>query len=122
MHEITVAGSFCAVHRTRLPDGSVEPVHGHDWRVTARLAADTLDANGLVADFVEVQARLGTITSEFQHRNLNEHDWLAGVNPTAEHVARVIFERLSADTVWGHLVRSVHVEEAPGCTAGYLRR
>ena len=122
MHEITVAGSFCAVHRTRLPGGSVEPTHGHDWRVTARLASDTLDANGLVADFAQVQARLGTITSQLHHSDLNEHHWLAGVNPTAEHVARVIFERLSADAGWGRLVQSVHVEEAPGCAAGFLRR
>ncbi len=122
MYEITVAGSFCAVHRIRLPDGTVEPLHGHDWRVTARLQSADLDADGLVADFVEVEKRLGDTTAELHHGNLNEHDWLSGVNPTAEHVARVIFERLSADPVWGHLVQSVHVEEAPGCSAGFLRR
>src|SRR4051812_27370017 len=31
--EITTTRTFSAAHQLRLPDGSIEPLHGHNWRV-----------------------------------------------------------------------------------------
>jgi len=121
MYEITVEASFSATHRLTQKGGTVEPLHGHDWHVTACLATETLDESGMVADFLEVHAKLTEITAALQYTHLNGHDWLAGRNPTAEHVARAIFDRLAAHPEWGHAVREVRVVEAPGCGASYVR-
>jgi hypothetical protein len=45
---------------------------------------------------------------------------LAGLNPTAEQVARRIFEELAARLGPAAPLAGVYVREAPGCTAGYL--
>lgn len=121
MYEIVVESSFCATHALRLADGSTESVHGHDWRVTAVLAAPELDECGFVADFEDVGAALGEITQALHHADLNNHPWFLEVNPTAERVARVVFDRLGGKTSWGSAVASVSVTEAPGCMARYLR-
>ncbi|MEE9296794.1 MAG: 6-carboxytetrahydropterin synthase [Phycisphaerae bacterium] len=121
MYEIVVDGSFCATHALRLPGGETEPLHGHDWRVSVCLAAETLDHTGFVADFEDVQRRLNALTGELHHTCLNDHSWLAGVNPTAENLARVVFERLSCVTPLGDALLSVTIVETPGCRARYVR-
>lgn len=118
MYEISVEGDFSATHQLTLVDGSLEPLHGHDWHVWVRLETAQLDASGMVADFVAVERALRHVLDELHHADLNRHAWFAGVNPTAEHVARVLFEHLSS-AVWRDKLRGVRVREAPGCTAAY---
>ncbi|NOT00836.1 MAG: 6-carboxytetrahydropterin synthase [Phycisphaerales bacterium] len=121
MYEIVVEGEFSATHQLTLADGSVEPLHGHDWHVWVRLESSRLDAWGMVADFMDVERALRAVLQELHHADLNGHAWFAGVNPTAEQVARVVFERMSA-AAWTDKLRSVRVREAPGCTAAYTPR
>jgi len=121
MFTIAVEGSFSAVHRLVLADGSSEPLHGHDWRVVVRLETAELDKVGMVADFADVRRGLEEITAALNYSDLNQHEWFRGCNPTAEHVARVIFDRMAGHPEWGKLVTSVELAEAPGCVAGYCR-
>jgi hypothetical protein len=51
VYEVLVESSFVARHGIRLPDGTVEPDHEHDWRVTARFIGEELDDCGLLVDF-----------------------------------------------------------------------
>jgi len=120
MYEITVDGGFSATHRLSFADGTVEPLHGHDWKVAVRLSAEALDRDGMVVDFATVRARLEEITARLHHTYLNDHPWFEGVSPTAERVARAIFDRLSPEAGLGPKVRGVTVTEAPGCRARYV--
>jgi 6-pyruvoyltetrahydropterin/6-carboxytetrahydropterin synthase len=111
--------SFSAVHRVRLPDGTTEPLHGHDWIVRASFARNEVDATGMVIDFQDAKVALDSIVRDLHHTNLNDHDGLAGRNPTAEVIARYVFERL---VEMGLLSTSrVEVTEAPGCVAAFSR-
>lgn len=121
MYEITVDGGFCATHRLRLADGTLEPVHGHDWTIRVCLVVETLDASGFVADFERVREALSKITNRFEQTDLNDHPWLEAKNPTAERVARVIFDLLSQNVGFGAKIGSVRVGEAAGCAARYSR-
>lgn len=121
MYEITIEGGFSATHRLTYADGTVEPLHGHDWKVIACLVAEKLDGTGMVADFTVVQARLAEITARLHHTHLNDHAWLDGSSPTAEHLAETIFDRLARDDGFGSSVHSVEITEAPGCSARYVR-
>jgi 6-pyruvoyltetrahydropterin/6-carboxytetrahydropterin synthase len=120
-YEVRVEGRFSAVHRLRLPDGSLEPLHGHDWKVECIFRGPLLEPVGWVIDFEEASRALGRVLAGVDHGDLNSLAWLEGGNPTAERVARVLFERLRAELGPGRPLVGVLVEEAPGCLAAYWR-
>ncbi|MDX2199421.1 MAG: 6-carboxytetrahydropterin synthase [Phycisphaerae bacterium] len=119
--EVSVSGWFAASHQLRFADGKLEPLHGHNWHVTATFAGPKLDAVGLLVDFTIVKPALQKILSEMHDRHLNDLPPFAARNPSAENVAVHIAERLVADCPDGRWLHSVAVEEAPGCVARYLR-
>lgn len=120
MYEVRVEARFSAAHQVRLYDGDLEPLHGHDWRIEAVFRGDGLDDIGVLIDFVPVQAALAEVAGLFHHTRLNDVELLAGVNPTAEHVARVAFDQLKRRLPEDAPLSGVYVTEAPGCVAGFL--
>ena len=42
--EITTIRGFSAAHQLRLYDGSLEPLHGHNWRVKVTVSAAEVEA------------------------------------------------------------------------------
>ena len=122
MYELTVEARFSAAHAIMIA-GTREPLHGHDWLVTVTLAGRELDGDGLLCDFHTVEDTLKGIVRPFRSRNLNEVEPFTRVNPTAEHVARHIFEALhealDAALAPHAAVVSVRVTESPGCAATY---
>jgi 6-pyruvoyltetrahydropterin/6-carboxytetrahydropterin synthase len=119
---VSVETTFSASHRLVLADGGMEPPHGHDWRVTARFVGDTLDGTGMLVDFVAARRRLDAIAAELHHTDLNVCAAMQGLNPSAEHVARVIHDRLAGDEALAPFLDEVQVTEAPGCAASYTCR
>ncbi|UCE59996.1 MAG: 6-carboxytetrahydropterin synthase [Phycisphaerales bacterium] len=117
MYAIAVEAGFSAVHRLRLLDGTMEPLHGHDWKVRVHFTRTSLDDLGMVLDFAEAKTGLDALVGSLHHANLAEIEALAGVNPTAEVVARYVFDQLLAAGYAN--VSMVEVSEAPGCTAMY---
>lgn len=125
MYEIAVHAEFCAAHALVIA-GTREALHGHNWRVTARIEGQTLDADGLLCDFHTVEESLGEILGPFQNNTLNQVPPFDRTNPSAEHVARhiaeALAERLDESLAPHAAVASVSVTEAPGCVATYRRR
>jgi len=115
MFTVCVEKRFSAVHRVRFVDGTVEPAHGHDWMVRAYFARVELDAAGMVIDFGEAQAGLRDAVTRLHHTDLNTNEVLHGLNPTAEVVAKYVFDELAARGLVS--IRRVEVTEAPGCVA-----
>lgn len=120
MFEITVEGWFAAAHQLRLLDGSLEPLHGHNWRVRVTLAGPKLDEMGVLADFTRIQPRLAELLADMHDRFLNEFPALSGKNPSAEAVAMHVAEGMRPHVPPGVALRCVEIEEAPGCVARYL--
>ncbi len=87
--------------------------HGHNYvlevAVRGRVNADT----GFLIDMKELKDILKrVIVSEVDHRHLNlEVAWLEGINPTAENLARVFFERLEPTLPEGVELDAVTVHE-----------
>jgi 6-pyruvoyltetrahydropterin/6-carboxytetrahydropterin synthase len=92
--EITVVREFSASHQLRLYDGSLEPLHGHNWRVLVTVAAPRLDRIGVVMDFHELQRMVDEIIRPMHNRHLNDVPTLGVRNPSAENVAAFIAESL----------------------------
>ncbi len=115
MFTVTVTATFSATHRVKMPDGSLEPLHGHDWVIRAGFSREALDDRGMVVDFCQAESALRTVVAPWQHGNLNDFPEFVEVAPTAEIVAQRVFRALGA-MGFPELCR-VEVVEAPGCVA-----
>ena len=116
--EVRISRSFAASHALRLPDGSLEPRHGHGWAVDVTLAADKLDAMDCVVDFHVVEQKLDAILGPWDRQHLNDVEpFRSGINPSAERVAEAVANGLHFDG--GVRLVSVEVGEATGCVAIY---
>ena len=86
--EITTTRTFSAAHQLRLYDGSLEPLHGHNWRVRVTVGAGRLDSIGVVMDFHELERLLDAVLAPLHNRHLNEvAPFTQELNPSAENVA-----------------------------------
>ena len=115
---ITTTQEFAASHQLRLYDGSLESLHGHNWKVTVTVGAAELDEIGLVMDFHVLDRRLERILRELHNHHLNEVEMFGGRNPSAENVALTIAENLRLPRKV-ELV-SVEVWETEGNSAVYV--
>lgn len=120
MFEVAYETTFCATHRLTEDGQPIEPVHGHDWRVEAVAAGETLDRIGVVLDFERLKKVLSEVAARLHYRDLNEQPAFAGQSPSAEAVAHYFFLEVRKGLgEEGRLLRRVRVWEAPGCSATY---
>ena len=119
MYELSVETRFTASHAVTV-GGVPEQPHSHVWHVTATVAGDTLDADGLVCDFHAIEGALREIVGPFEEKDLaNVPPFCDGVSQSAEMVAKHIGDRLAQTLVGGVWLVSLRVTEAPGCAATY---
>ena len=93
--ELEVSSSFSAAHRLCGYGAPCENVHGHNWKVFAVVRCDRLDDVGIGIDFKALRARLREILAGLDHRDLNATPPFDAMNPSAENLARWVFERLA---------------------------
>jgi 6-pyruvoyltetrahydropterin/6-carboxytetrahydropterin synthase len=121
MFEVAYETTFCATHRLTEDGRPIEPLHGHDWRVEVVAAGESLDRLGVVVDFERLKEALAEVVAGFHYRDINEHPAFAGASPSAEAVARYVFQAVRRGMgEEGRLLRRVRVWEAPGCSATYF--
>lgn len=116
--QITIQREFSASHQLRLYDGTLEPLHGHNWKVLVSVGADKLDSMGVVMDFHELERQVDQIVGPMHNRHLNDLPAFRSINPSAENVAGCIAEGLRLPS---H-VRPLYVEvwEATNCSARWI--
>jgi 6-pyruvoyltetrahydropterin/6-carboxytetrahydropterin synthase len=115
--EITTTRHFAAAHQLVLYDGSLEPLHGHNWVVKITVAAAQLDAIGTVMDFHDLERRSDAVVAPMHNRHLNELEPFKKLNPSAENVAFHIANALELPKSVRLL--SVEVWETPENSAVY---
>lgn len=115
--EIRTLGTFSAAHQLRLYDGSLEPLHGHNWRVEITISAPRLDAIGVVMDFHALQRLVDEILRPLHNRHLNDLPAFAALNPSTENIAFHIASGLQLPE--GVRLVCVQVWETPENSAVY---
>ena len=115
--DITATRTFAAAHQLRLYDGSLEPLHGHNWQVRVTVSAAQLDSIGVVMDFHELERLLDAIVAPMHNTHLNELDTFRTLNPSTEHVALHVGRSLSLPN--GVRLTSVEVWETAANSAVY---
>ena len=127
-YELLVRARFEAAHHLTAYRGAPEPVHGHSWRVEARIASAELGPEGYAVDFVEIQGRLEALVARFRHGDINAVSSLRSLEPDrrtaggvvpwrARHLAR---GHRSVGGAAGARVSSVTVWEGPDCSATFI--
>jgi 6-pyruvoyltetrahydropterin/6-carboxytetrahydropterin synthase len=96
MFEITIEETFAAGHALRNYRGKCENVHGHNYRCQVAVEGETLDEIGLLVDFVELKRVVHAVLDRMDHQWLNELPPFDKLNPSAENMARYIYEELAA--------------------------
>ena len=96
MYSISVKLDFSAAHRLRNYKGKCESLHGHNWRVEAIVNGKTLNSSGMLIDFHDLRDELLSVITLLDHKDLNETKMFESENPTAENIARWIFDEMSS--------------------------
>lgn len=133
MFSVTQELAFCYGHRLLGHPGKCGRLHGHNGLARVTLKSGALDAQGMVADFDAVERAMRAFIDEtLDHRLLLQRDdplvpalRAAGetfvavdFNPTAENIARMIFEHAERA---GFPVVEVQLVEQQGSIASYAR-
>lgn len=111
MFKVTKEIHFCYGHRLLDYAGKCRNLHGHNGKAVITLEAPALDSLGMVVDFTAIKTAVGAwIDEALDHRmilhrddpalpelrRLGEPVVVLDVNPTAENLAKLIFERAAS--------------------------
>ncbi|MFL5242234.1 MAG: 6-pyruvoyl trahydropterin synthase family protein [Gemmataceae bacterium] len=131
MYRVTREITFCYGHRLLHYEGKCRHLHGHNGKVILTVEARALDKLGMVMDFSSIKRVVnGWIDENLDHRMLlhkddpvlaflrqqNEPVFVMDVNPTAENIARLIFDYAAGQ---GIPVTEVRLWETESCYATY---
>jgi 6-pyruvoyltetrahydropterin/6-carboxytetrahydropterin synthase len=95
MFEVTIEETFAAGHALRNYRGKCENVHGHNYRCQVTLEGAELDDIGLLVDFVELKRVVHGVLDRMDHQWLNEFPPFDVLNPSAENMARYIYQQVA---------------------------
>lgn len=131
MFKVTRVIHFCYGHRLLNYEGKCRFLHGHNARVEIEISSLKLDGRGMVVDFNDMKQKLQTwIDSTLDHKLLlnradplipnldkeREPFILMDANPTAEAIAKLIFDHAQKE---GFAVTEVRLWETPSSFATY---
>jgi len=94
MFELRVEVSFSAGHALRGYQGKCANPHGHNYRVQVAVEGPRLNSIGLLLDFGDLKKALRAVCQRFDHAYLNDLPEFATINPSAEGVARYVFDEV----------------------------
>lgn len=131
MYRVTREIEFCYGHRLIRYEGKCRHLHGHNARAVVTLEGSKLDDRGMLCDFADIKHTTQLWIEENLDHNMllcrddpllpvlqerGERVYVMEENPTAENIARLIFERTRAA---GLPVREVALWETGNCLAAY---
>lgn len=131
MYRVTREIDFCYGHRLLNYEGKCRYLHGHNGRAVITIEAPSLDDRGMVLDFSDIKKVVASwIDNNLDHRMLlhrddpavpmlkqmNEPLFLLDVNPTAENIAKLIYDFTKEH---GFPIVECNLWETPHCFATY---
>jgi 6-pyruvoyltetrahydropterin/6-carboxytetrahydropterin synthase len=108
MHRVTREIDFCYGHRLLNYSGKCRYLHGHNGRALITMESDHLDERGMVIDFSDIKRVMQVwIDEQLDHKMILHRDdpilpalrerhepvYLLDVNPTAENIAKLIYDQ-----------------------------
>lgn len=119
MYQIRIEDSFAAAHFLRDYHGKCENLHGHNYKVRVYARAMETSGGGMVIDFGILKGHLKEVLKKYDHSLLNDKSPFDKKEPSAELIARTIFEELEK-LLPEKLLYMVEVFETEKNCAAYL--
>ena len=94
VYKAFVETSFSAAHQLTGYKGSCGDLHGHTWKVRVEVETDRLDKIGMTIDFKDLKIRVDSVIKKFDHCCLNQIEPFDKENPTAENIARYVYNEM----------------------------
>lgn len=131
MFRVTRQIDFCYGHRLLNYSGKCKYLHGHNGRAVIAIEAAELDERGMVLDFSDIKRVVSNwIDENLDHRMLLHRDdpviphlrelgepvYLLDANPTAENIARLIYDFTASQ---GFPIVECRLWETPNCFATF---
>jgi 6-pyruvoyltetrahydropterin/6-carboxytetrahydropterin synthase len=97
--------------------------HGHNYVLEVSVEGEPNLKTGYLIDMKDLKDVIrDRVVNDVDHRHLNiEVEWLAGVNPTSENLARVFFERIESGLPDDTRLAAVTLHETERNSATYRR-
>jgi 6-pyruvoyltetrahydropterin/6-carboxytetrahydropterin synthase len=94
-YELTVSREFIAQHYLTVPDPGPEgEVHSHHFTLELRFTGPELGAYGYLVNIDDVEAIVDELEDRYRDALLNDLPEFEGLNPSVEHFARLIGDRV----------------------------
>lgn len=104
MYTVTVKRDFIARHYLIGGDLDDENLpHVHNYVVEVRLEGGILDNHGYLTDIVEIESALDAQVARYRDATLNELPEFEDLNPSIEHLARILCQAIADDIQTRHL-------------------
>ena len=111
MYELIVSSHFDSAHHLVGYQGKCAQPHGHTFLYRVAIQGEKLDKLGMLIDFTVIKEVMKTyIDDQLDHQDLNLVGPFGVRNPTAENLARFIFETLQNALLKTKGIRVVWVE------------
>ena len=109
MFTVTVREHMMIAHSLRGEVfGPAQRLHGATFVIDAAFRRADLDADGIVVDIGRATEQLRAVVAELNYRNLDDEPAFAGINTSAEALARVVADRLAERVHAGDLGEAAH--------------
>lgn len=110
MYTIAVGREFVAQHFLIGGDwGPENEKHSHHYRIELQLQGEALDEHGFLVDIVDIERQLDEVVGSYRDTTLNDRPEFAGLNPSIEHLSRILCRdlsgRIAAPNIVGVAVR-----------------
>jgi len=91
MYDVSVSRTFVAQHYLTVPDPGPEgELHSHTFTVEATFRGPELNEYGYLVDIDHLTEAMDETVDTFRDQTLNELPAFEGLNPSAEHLARIV--------------------------------
>ena len=121
MYELRIKLDFPAAHHLTGYPGDCARPHGHNWGLEVFARSKRLDSLGMAMDFRALKGAAKELVAPWDHQDLNTLEDFKTINPSAEQIARLSFDRLSAvidhQETW---IDRVTIWENDRCSATYF--
>ena len=94
MYEVIVEQTFAAAHALRNYHGNCEKTHGHNFRVEITVVGNAVDQAGMLVDFLDLKRHMDKVVMRLDHTFLNEIEPFTTVSPSAENIAKHLYEEM----------------------------
>ncbi len=123
MYEVTIKRSFSAAHALKDISSICEKLHGHNFLVEVSVYSGysgLLNNTGILIDFNILKTWTEELLKELDHKYLNEVDYFKNISPSAENIAKFIYDRIMEKAQCHNLdVSRVTVWESEDSRASY---